>query len=138
MTKKIFISYAAEDKAYLKEVKQLLHEQRIIKSDDYSIVNPLKDSISSGKNIRKSLQKQIQSASMVVVLATDKSMSSQRVNYEAGMADALDKPIVVVRPKGFRMTRWKSNLSKFRTLSLKREAKDYQPRAFGSHLSAGK
>lgn len=138
MTNKIFISYAAEDKVHLKEVEQLLLEQRIITGDNYSIVNPLKDSISSGKNIRKSLKKQIQSASTFVVLATDNSTSSQRVNYEAGMADALDKPIVVVRPKGFRMTRWKSNLSKFRTFSLKRKAKDYQPRAFGSHLSAGK
>jgi hypothetical protein len=36
----------------------------------------------------------------VVIIASDDSAASQWVNYEAGMATALGKPIVVVGRKG--------------------------------------
>ena len=42
----------------------------------------------------------IASASKVILLWTDAGSKSDWVNYEAGMADALGKPIVVVIPEG--------------------------------------
>jgi CspA family cold shock protein len=123
MTNRIFISYAAKDKIYLKAVELLLQDNGIIADDDYIVVDPRKEKFESGENIRKSIKEQIQSASLVVILETANSRFSGWVNYEAAMADALDKPIVVVRSKGTRRRTPISNLSKYRTLALEEIAR---------------
>lgn len=116
MTEKIFISYASEDREYLEALEQALREHGIIKGEDFSFIDSF--NFSPGEDFRESIKKQIQSASKVVIIATDESASSKWVNYEAGMADALDKPIIVVVPKGFRKSKLLSNLSKFQSIEF--------------------
>lgn len=116
MTKRIFVSYAQDDNVYFPKLEQLLRLHGIIEDNKFTIINPLQDSIISGQNIRETLKKQIQSASVVVVIATDRSASSQWVNYELGMADALGKPIIVVASKGSEKSNFLSALSNYQYL----------------------
>ncbi len=116
MTEKIFISYSPKDRDHLEDLEQTLREHGIIKGDNFSLIDSFE--LSPGDNWRDSIKKAIQSASKVVILATDASASSQWVNYEAGMADALDKTIIVVEPKGSGKSTLLSNLSKFQSIEL--------------------
>jgi nucleoside 2-deoxyribosyltransferase len=91
MPEKIFLSYANEDRDLLRDVIAKLRKQMIAK--DVIFLDP-HDS-SPGDDIRRMIKEQITSANKVVIIASDHSTSSAWVNYEAGMAAALDKPIVV-------------------------------------------
>jgi nucleoside 2-deoxyribosyltransferase len=50
-----------------------------------------------GEDLRKRIMDEMRSASKVVIIATTNSANSEWVNYEAGMAAALEKPIVILR-----------------------------------------
>jgi hypothetical protein len=118
MSDKIFISYAHEDRKFLKDVKRALRDQGIIKDEDSFIIEPSDKSNIKGGNIRELIKDKIKSANKVVIISSDKSESSQWVNYEAGMADALNKPIIVVGTKPSGKTRWLSNLNKYKSIRL--------------------
>ncbi len=71
---------------------------------------------------REVIKKQIQSASKVVVIYTSNTESSQWVNYEVGIADALDKPVIVVGAKGSGKTTLLSALKHLNLIELKEES----------------
>jgi hypothetical protein len=48
---------------------------------------------------RDHVKRTIEEASKVIVIWGDAGASSQWVNYEIGLADALEKPIIAVLPK---------------------------------------
>jgi hypothetical protein len=56
------------------------------------------DKLVPGSSIREGIREGIESASMVIVVWRREASAS--VNYETAMADALDKPIVLVVPEG--------------------------------------
>ncbi len=118
MTYKVFISYAHEDKTDFKEIIPKLRDHGIFESDDYIIIDP-QESISPGEDLRESIKNKIKLANKVVIFNTNKSESSQWVNYEAGMADALGKPIVVVGHPGVGKSSFVSHLSKYRAVEFK-------------------
>ena|SRR5688572_28234160 len=100
MSEKIFLSYARQDRRLVAAVRRALRNQGIIEGNDEVIVGPQQSLKPGISNVRKTIKNQISSASKVVIIASDHSANSVWVNYEAGMAAALGKPIVLVRKKG--------------------------------------
>lgn len=93
----VFVSHARVDAPRLKGILRRLvasgligEEDRILKEEDLPAQH---------RSLRQEVKRRIQSASKVVVIWGDASASSQWVNYEIGLADALGKPIIAVLPK---------------------------------------
>ncbi|MYD61172.1 MAG: toll/interleukin-1 receptor domain-containing protein [Gemmatimonadetes bacterium] len=97
MSKKVFLSYAYQDRDIAEQVSRLLEESGQ-DTDDMSFID-LRIDTKIGDDIRKAIKQQMCSASNVVIIVTPNSAKSQWVNYEAGMASALDKPIILIRSK---------------------------------------
>ena len=97
MGKKVFLSYAYEDRGIVEQVSRFLKEHGH-DTDDMSFIDPQVDT-GIGDDIREAIKQQMCSASNVVIIVTPNSAKSQWVNYEAGMASALDKPIILIRSK---------------------------------------
>ena len=99
MTEKIFLSYARQDREVADQVEEHLRKYGLVTSDDLVIFDPLKD-LQPGDNIREVIRRQMMAASKVVIITSPNSAQSQWVNYEVGMASALDKPIIVIGSRG--------------------------------------
>lgn len=121
MAEKIFVSYSHGDRKYLDGLEKVLKEHGVVEGDEISIIDPFSQSFSAGEDIREVIKKQIQSASKVVVIYTSNTESSQWVNYEVGMADALDKPVIVVGARGSGKTTLLSALKHLNLIELKDE-----------------
>lgn len=121
MAEKIFVSYSHGDRKYLEGLEQLLKAHGVIEGDEVSIIDPFSQSFSAGEDIRETIKKQIQSASKVVIIYTSNTESSQWVNYEVGMADALNKPVIVVGARGSGKTTLLSALKHLKSIELKDE-----------------
>lgn len=102
MKNRIFISYAHQDNDQIDKLKSALSECGIISNEEVSFENSQMPLI-PGSSLRGAIRSAMEAASTVVVYWTKNSASSEFVNYEMGMADALDKKLVVVTPKGERM-----------------------------------
>lgn len=99
MPETIFVSYAHKDRDLLDAIESILRKHGIVTGKDVVIVDP-HQKFKAGSNVRKMIKEQISSASKVVIIKSDNSANSIWVNYEAGMAEALGKPIVIVGVKG--------------------------------------
>ena len=97
MSKKVFLSYAYQDSDIAEQVSRLLEENGH-DTDGMSFIDPQVNT-KIGDDIREAIKQQMCSASNVVIIVTPNSAKSQWVNYEAGMASALDKPIILIRSK---------------------------------------
>jgi hypothetical protein len=93
MAQKIFVAHAHEDRGLLPAVEHTLRERGIVTAKD--TIMDAESEIHEQKNIREMIKNQISSASMVVIIHSENSEGSGWVNYEAGMAAALEKPIIV-------------------------------------------
>ena len=99
MTETVFLSYSHADRSLARRVEKHLKGLLKSKSQDFVVIDE-RQSVSVGEDIRKSLKAAMDSANTVVFLASPKSDGSQWMNYEAGLADALGKRMVVISPKG--------------------------------------
>ena len=125
MSKKIFLSYAMEDRHHLEGLKEILEKHRITTEGEHvGFIDPMSEPSIPGTNIRAMIKKQIKSSNEVVVIATDDSLSSQWVNYEIGMADALNKPIVIVGRKGSGKTSLLQSLDGVRLVEMDEKANE--------------
>jgi len=97
MPEKIFLSYAKEDSGLVRDVLDALRKHHLV-ATDVVFLDP--HDLTPSDDVRRKIQEQIRSASKVVIIASDHSATSAWVNYEAGMAAALEKPIVVLGRKG--------------------------------------
>jgi len=95
---KVFVSYAHEDKALAEHVQKLLPDLGGTESPTV-FVDPQKD-LAPGEDIRRAIVDKIKASSFVVLIMTEGAARSEWVNYEVGIADALEKPIFVVGRKG--------------------------------------
>lgn len=110
MGEKIFLSYAYQDRGIVEKVAGLLKEHGHMDTDDMSFIDPQVD-IEGGSDIREAILRKMRSASKVVIIVTSNSAKSQWVNYEAGMASALSKPIILIRSKGAENVEFVSSLA---------------------------
>lgn len=97
MTNKVFISYAWNDRHLVEAMLEKLKQARI---PGLELASELEDLIlvaQTGDDLRTMIRDRVESANQVVVLWTEQAAASQFVQYELGIADALDKPIIVVQ-----------------------------------------
>jgi hypothetical protein len=92
--KQIFISYAMQDSAKLSSVIEKLQQESQAKQQ-IRIIDSAQE-LPMGEDLRQYIRRRIQESDEVAVVWTKASAGSSFVNYEAAMADALDKPVVVV------------------------------------------
>lgn len=104
MADKIFMSYAAGDRRVAKSVERMLRKQGLVETERGTVLDPRK-AIKEKTDVRKAIRKAIEGASQVVVIASERGEQSQWVNYEVGLADALGKPILVVKSKAAGVSR---------------------------------
>ena len=97
MTKKIFLSYAMPDREKVPSLVKKLQQDQSRGEEQVVIVDPVNE-LSAGEDFRQRIRQNIQDSDEVAVVWTTASAASGLVNYEAGMADALGKPIIVIVP----------------------------------------
>lgn len=95
MRSKVFFSYSFADAQFAKTIKSKLG-QLIAQIPDSPQILDVQSNIKAGADVRKTIREAIESADAVVVLSSATSDSSEWVNYEAAMADALGKPMFFV------------------------------------------
>ena len=95
MKNKVFFSYSFADSQFAETIKPKLG-RLIAEIPDFPEIVDVQSNLQVGTDIRKSIREAIESASAVVVLSSASSDSSEWVNYETAMADALGKPMVFV------------------------------------------
>jgi hypothetical protein len=98
MKQKVFISYASQDRAFAEILKSRLGELLPEHAKNAEIYD-VQSSFTVGEDIRKSIKNAMEASSTVVIVSSDAGDSSQWVNYEAGLADALGKHLVIVGMK---------------------------------------
>lgn len=116
MTEKIFLSYAHQDRAIADQAEKHLREHGLVISD-MVILDPQKE-IRAGDNIREVIRSQMMAASKVVIITSPNSAQSQWVNYEAGMASALGKPIIVIGSRGMEESTLLKTLGVVRSIEI--------------------
>ncbi len=95
---KIFISYSYKDKPNVDKFIKELQDQGVVDPDTTWLGFQEEDFV-AGSNLREMLRDKIEQANKVVLIWTDASSHSQYVHYEAGIAEALGKPIITVVPE---------------------------------------
>jgi ABC-type transport system involved in cytochrome bd biosynthesis fused ATPase/permease subunit len=99
MTEKVFLSYASKDRAFAESLKLKLNEFLPAQSQPLEVFD-VQSNVTLGEDIRKAIKAAMDAASTVVIVSSPDGDASQWVNYEAGLADALGKKIVIVGRKG--------------------------------------
>jgi len=95
MTNHIFLSYSQQDEGKIAAIIKNLSQRESYNGNELSLItHELKES----EDARQVIKRSISQADTVVVVWTLAGAHSNWVNYEAGMADALGKKIIVVRP----------------------------------------
>jgi TIR domain len=89
MGDKVFLSYAASDRHRI--------ESAIVQLPGLGMADSLESELRSGDDVRAIIRDHVQSANRVVVFWSAAAATSQYVQYELGMADALDKPTTIVQ-----------------------------------------
>jgi hypothetical protein len=89
MNSKVFLSYSSQDRHLVEPVIAQLPGLRMTDS--------LESELRPGDDVRAIIRDRVQSANEVVVFWSEAAATSQYVQYELGMADALDKPIIIVQ-----------------------------------------
>ena len=103
MTERIFLSYHRDDRNLAKRIKKRLAELLNSGSANVVVIDGL-DAAPIGADVRESIKAAIESSNTVVLITSPNSSKSPWMNYEAGIADALGKKIVVVGEKGMGKT----------------------------------
>jgi hypothetical protein len=99
MSKRVFLSYAHQDRAFAESLKARLDEVLAEHSQALDVFD-VQSSVGAGENIRDAIQSAMHRASTVVIVSSPASDASQWVSYEAGLADALGKDVVIVGRRG--------------------------------------
>lgn len=95
---RVYLSYARADASRIARILERLEALGVIKSSDQILSD--KDLQPGHASLREGVRRQIQSASKVIIVWSPSSASSQWVNYELGLADALGKVIIPVVVRG--------------------------------------
>ncbi len=101
MSRKVFVSYAARDRALIPAALEQLRHEKVFSSEDDIVLDSKRDF--GGEDFRQATRAAIDAADSVVVFWSPAAAESKWVNYELGMASALGKHVVVVTPQGKQM-----------------------------------
>lgn len=94
----VFLSYSARDKDVARQVESEL--ERL----GFRAFNPMRD-LKVGEDWRKGIQAAIKhSDALVLLVASPESAASSWMAYEAGMAEALGKPVMFLLPSKYPIT----------------------------------
>ena len=95
MSKKVFVSFSLKDYDRAQQALVKLQNEGVLSSEIViSVQNLIKSNV--GTDIRNEIKKRISSSNIVVLIWSKDAAHSPWVQYELGMAMALDVPIVVV------------------------------------------
>jgi hypothetical protein len=89
MGDKVFLSYSVSDHHRI--------ESAIAQLSGLRMADSLESELRPGDDVRAIIRDRVRSANEVVVFWSEAAATSQYVQYELGMADALDKPITIVQ-----------------------------------------
>ncbi|HBK56543.1 MAG TPA: hypothetical protein DDZ76_09745 [Xanthomonadales bacterium] len=98
MSENVFLSYAPQDKDFVDAVRPKLAGLLSTRNTPFEVFDAM-EHVRPGEDVRGALKKAINVASTVVVFSSPAADASEWVNYEAGMADALGKRIVIIGRK---------------------------------------
>lgn len=115
MTTKVFLSYASQDKQLAESAKRELEGRGYVPED--TVFFDASD-ISVGEDIRARLKSEMEESATVVLVVSNSAASSERMNYEAGLADALGKKILIVSAKGAENSTLFGNLADYQRVDL--------------------
>ncbi len=93
----VFLSYAFHDKTKIQKVLDKLTARGILSPHEVWVDS---SEIVAGSSWRGQIRDAIENSSKFVVVWNNEADTSDWVNYETGMAEALGKPILVVVPMG--------------------------------------
>jgi hypothetical protein len=85
--KRVFLSYSHSDRESARELAETLRPAGISLEPDFAI---------SGQQMVEQLKESLRSASAVIILVSERSLKSQWVQFELGVALGVDKPIIPV------------------------------------------
>lgn len=115
MSHQVFLSYAHADQAAIPNVITSLRQQGVLNAPD--LVFRDSTSIEAGTEFKTQIRQAIDSADTVVIFWTDAAATSMSISYEAGMAEALGKRLILVRP-AVNQIEPPSNLTDYSTVRL--------------------
>lgn len=115
MKNKVFFSYASQDKQFAESAKREL-EVRGYFPEDVVFVDA--QDIPMGGNIRDHLKSEMEESATVVLVVSKSATSSEWMNYEAGLADALGKNILVVGEEGAENDQLLASLADYQRVDL--------------------
>ena len=97
MSSKVFLGYSPQDRKHINKALAFLEKRGMVNRGSEEISDTI-EHLAEGASFRDGIRATISSANKVVLLWTQAAAESQYVNYEAGMADALGKPMIIVIP----------------------------------------
>lgn len=115
MAIRVFISYAYQDKELAENAKHELATKGYLPTDAEFL--DMQD-VSAGEDIRQRLRSEIGAADAVVLVLSEHAATSQWINYEAGLADALGKKILVVGAKGSEKNALLAHLADYQQIEI--------------------
>jgi hypothetical protein len=93
----VFLSFAASDRDRVEPALSKLQQPDLAEVHFSSDSDAWTVEFQPGDDFRASIRDRVQSANQVVVFWSAEAAASHWVQYELGMADALDKPITIVQ-----------------------------------------
>lgn len=121
MSERVFVSYAPTDAAVARSVEQELREHGLLPESAAVKIMSI-DDIPAGADVRAAIRSSIRSADMVVIVSSPDAARSAYVNYEAGMASALEKPVVILATPGADKGQFTSLFDNVRIIEIGRAA----------------
>lgn len=103
MSEKVFLSYSAKDRVFAESIKSRIKDLLSLDDADTDILD-VQSCIAPGEDYRGAIKAAIDAAGTVVIIASPNGDNSQWVNYEAGLADALGKDMVLVGRQGVKQS----------------------------------
>ena len=94
--KRIFLSYSTEDRSTAERFKQSIRDGVIPGLASDVVIYDSVETSSSSTDIRSTILVQLKASNQVMAMWSSNASTSPRVNYELGVAAALDIPTTIV------------------------------------------
>ena len=115
MAGKVFVSYVHQDREFAENVIHALAAKGHFAPG--TVFSDLQH-ISAGEDVSRQVRSEIEAADAVVLVMSEHAATSPWINYEAGLADALGKKILVVGAKGSERTALLAKLADYQQIEL--------------------